>query len=142
MSIQISSDVVKSAISSKLSTRFPDIDIYKEQVIEGITYPSFFINQIRITPIHLFKNRYMYEFLMNVEYMVNPNDIEKYKDLENVGCELLETLSFIEVGGLKIKGKALETFKEKNIQITTIIYNIPIREIEEQGIKMQTLDIN
>lgn len=41
MSIQVTADVVKSAISKKLSASYPATKIYKEQVVEGMTYPSF-----------------------------------------------------------------------------------------------------
>lgn len=142
MSIQVSSDLVKSAIATRLSTKYPEIDIYKEQVIEGLTYPSFFINLIKITPSHLYKNRYMYEFAMTIHYMVEPDSTSIYQQLENVGCDLLEVLQYIEIGGLRIKGKALDTAKNDNVQITTITYNLPVREVEEDGIKMQKLDIN
>lgn len=48
MSIQVTADVVKSAISLKLSASYPTTKIYKEQVVEGLNYPSFLLHWLNL----------------------------------------------------------------------------------------------
>lgn len=141
-SIQITSDLVKSAISEKLSTSYPIVDIYKEKVEEGLTYPSFFINQVSIEPIHIHRNKYIYEFMMNINYMVNPSSLTKYKDLDNVGCELIDVLEKITIGNIPIKGKLISVGKQDDVEILVITYSIPVTEEPINGIKMAILDSN
>lgn len=142
MSIQVTSDLVKSAISKKLSTSFPNTDVYKEQVVEGISYPSFFINQITLTPVKLYRDKYIYEFLMEVDYFLEPKSLNRYKNLDNVGCELLDVLETIYVENIPIKGRYMNSQKVDDVMVTTVTYKLPVTEQRIKGITMAHLDIN
>lgn len=142
MSTIVTSDLIKSSIASKLSTLYPSTDIFKEQVVEGLTYPSFFINQISVTPTHMTRNKYLYIFLMNINYYENPSDTQLYKKIENVGVDLIEQLEIITVGALNIKGKNITAEKSDGTLVMTVEYSIPVEKVLEEGIMMEQLDLN
>ncbi len=142
MSIQVTADVVKSAISLKLSASYPTTKIYKEQVVEGLNYPSFFITLVKPYVNHLYKNKYMYEFLMNIQYNVDPKIETRYKDLDNMAVDLLETLETIELGGLNLKGKNMNSSKDEATLDFFVTYNVPAMSEEQAGILMRTLELN
>lgn len=143
--MELTSDVVKSAIATKLHSAFNDIDIYKEKVVEGMTYPSFFINQLLVTPEKMYGNVYMYIFDMAINYIVDTDSTTVYKDLENMGVELLEILDEISIGDIKIKASdGMSTEKTDETQVVFVKYKIQCVKDETNTDEdyMGTLDIN
>jgi len=107
----ITGESIKSAISSKLAAEYPtvyDIDdpevvlfrgipIYKEKIAQGAERPYFAIAQLDLDQQKLMKEKYNRLYQMKVSYYSNIGDLQQFKNLDEMGNELLELLRTIEV---------------------------------------------
>lgn len=97
----INGELIVSPICKKISSWFA-VDskhpkIYKEQVVQGFTKPSFFVTQINVEQQKLMNNSFRRLYQMNIRYHAQddlPNEYQHLRDVEN---ELLQCLSTIEV---------------------------------------------
>lgn len=79
---------------------------------------------------------------MNVQYNVDPKSETRYKDLDNMAVDLLETLGTIELGGLNLKGKNMNSSKDEATLDFFVTYDLPAMSEEQAGILMRTLELN
>lgn len=98
---------IKSAISLKIKSNFSITSenpqfimhpiIYKEQIVQGMEKPSFFIWQMDVAQEKLMRNNYKRLYQMNVRYHPESNNLNQYEVLADIGNRLLESLATIEV---------------------------------------------
>ena len=125
MAGEIVGESIKSAISLKIRSSFaitsgePPITIYptiyKEQMVQGMDKPSFFIWQMDVEQEKLMRNNYERVYQMNVRYHPEDNDLKRYQTLADIGNKLLEYLTQIEVpiflGRYDTEGEPIEDMK-------------------------------
>lgn len=100
---EITGESIKSAISLKLKSSFantngsPPITIYKEQIVQGFKKPSFFIWIMDVSQEKLLGNKYERLYQMNIRYHPEEKDLKTYETLAEIGNQILEVLTYIEV---------------------------------------------
>ena len=105
--IMNANDVI-SIISYTISSNIPDIeDIYKEEVPQGMSTPSFFIYLINSEQDKLLNNRYKRLFKVAIKYFTDKKD-EINQDMYSVADKLTEILEQMEYDNKIIKGRNME----------------------------------
>lgn len=100
-------DVI-SIISYTISSNIPDIeDIYKEEVPQGMSTPSFFIYLINTEQDKLLNNRYKRLFKVAIKYFTDKKD-EINQDMYSVADKLTEILEQMEYDNKIIKGRNMD----------------------------------
>lgn len=150
MSLDVTGDIIKSAIARKLVEVFT-VDgikpvVYKEQIKQKFTYPSFFIWQIEVLQKKRMNGVYDREYMMEVRYALKEDDVRAYEKLDEIGNKLLLNLTSIQVPiatekidgkytegirQVKVKGD-IEIKKDENILLATMTYPITIVKTEDE----------
>lgn len=164
---EITGESIKSAISLKINGNFaittgsPPVtlypNIYKEQIIQGMEKPCFFIWQMDVSQERLRLNHYERVYQMNIRYHPKDDDLKKYETLSDMGNKLLEYLSTIDVpiflGRYDVEGNPIEDAKpvrgtqmsfkiNENVLQVYVTYAVKIKLMPEPLPLMSTLDIN
>lgn len=163
---EIMGESIKSAISLKIRSNFaitsgePPITIYptiyKEQVVQGMDKPSFFIWQMDVEQKKLMGNSYERVYQMNVRYHPEENNLRCYQTLADIGNKLLEYLTQIEVPiflgyhddegepieGMKpIRGSQMSFKIVDDVLQVFVTYVVKMKMVEVALPSMETLDI-
>jgi len=158
---EIMGESIKSAISLKIKNNFTTINgkppiIYKEQMVQGMKKPSFFIWQMDVSQEKLFGKNYERIYQMNIRYHPEDKDLKRYETLADIGNKLLEYLAYIEIPIITKyddKGNPIEEMKPvkgsqmsfkivDNILQVFVTYVIRMKLKETQPPFMQQLFIN
>lgn len=157
MSLEITGEIVKSAIAKKIIAGFTSKEVkpvvYKEQIKQGFKYPSFFIWEISKTQKKRMNLVYDRDYLMEIRYALEEDDTKAYEKLEEVGNKLMLLLDTIDIpiriakdetgnieGVRMVRAKGnIETKKDENVLIVTVTYPITIKYVSN-GIKMKSLN--
>lgn len=121
----ITGESIKSAIALKIRASFAETKgeppitiyptIYKEQVVQNMELPSFFIWTMDVDQSSVQKNTFERLYQMNVRYHPLDDDLSKYENLEAIALKLSEALSYIEVpifaGAYDLQGQPIEEKK-------------------------------
>lgn len=101
MSVEITGESVKSAIARKLAADFgsqtPAPKLYKEQILQNLVKPYFFIWIMDVSQEKLMNRNYTLAYQMNIRYHPKDEDTATYETLSSVAIKLFETLSTIEL---------------------------------------------
>ena len=164
---EITGESIKSAISLKINGNFaittgsPPVtlypNIYKEQIIQGMEKPCFFIWQMDVSQERLRLNHYERVYQMNIRYHPKDDDLKKYETLSDIGNKLLEYLSTIDVpiflGQYDVEGNPIEdkkpvrgtqmSFKiNENVLQVFVTYVVKMKMIKETLPYMEQLFLN
>ena len=163
---EITGESIKSAIALKIKSGFaitsgsPPItiypNIYKEKIVQGMEKPCFFIWVMDISQEKLMRNNYMREYQMNIRYHPNEKDTKTYETLADIGNELLDKLTTIDVpiflGRYGSDGEPIEDKKPiRGIQMSFeikegvlqfyVTYSIKAKQVVEEVPEMESLEI-
>lgn len=163
---EIMGESIKSAVSLKIKSGFsitsgePPVTIYptiyKEQIVQGMAKPSFFIWQMDVEQEKLMRNNYERVYQMNVRYHPEDNDLKRYQTLAIIGNKLLEYLTQVEVpiflGRYDNKREPIEDMKpirgsQMSFKIVDdvlqvfVTYVVKMKMVEAALPFMETLDI-
>lgn len=167
MAGEIMGESIKSAIALKIKSSFavtsgtPPITtypiIYKEQIVQGMEKPSFFIWQMNVDQEKQMLNNFNRVYQMNIRYHPVDDDLNQYQTLADAGHKLLEYLTEIEVpiflGKYDNENKPVEEKKpirgsQMSFTITDgvlqvfVTYVVKMKLVKSAMPFMQTLDIN
>lgn len=121
----ITGESIKSAIALKIRSAFAKTEgdppitlyptIYKEEVVQNMILPSFFIWTMEVDQTQVQKNVYERMYQMNIRYHPIEEDLRLYENLESIALKLSESLTSIEVpifaGSLNEEGQPIEDKK-------------------------------
>lgn len=142
MSITITGDTVKSAISTAISNSSisTGCKIYKEQAKQAFKKPCFFIWPIKVGSDKQLSNRAKQSHQMVVRYFPKDCENPKYSELTDVGTQLMEVLDYIDLGGGDIiRGNALEYEIIDNVLHFFVTYSFHIKKEVAQQPQMATV---
>lgn len=129
----LQSESIKSAITKTLANRYPDIEIYKNQVKQGVETPCFFVAQINAEKHKTSHIHHQFDYLFNVRYHAdNPTRTE----FDTLGFELLDILEEVDKDGLYIRGKNLRYEITDNVLMFFGNYSIrTVRDKEKNSMQ-------
>ncbi|MEG0297621.1 MAG: hypothetical protein RR620_12955 [Clostridium sp.] len=135
---KILSETVKSAISLKIKSNYPDVNIYKNKVKQGMKMPCFFISQIDTSQEKVSKTVYKRDYVFNIRYHI---DASTRTELDEVGIDLLGILDQLEIDKDMFFGNKLRYEIIDEVLHVFVNYSIRLVKEDEGGIPMETLDI-
>jgi hypothetical protein len=127
-------------LSYTLSTAFPDMNIYTEQVTQGLVKPAFFIHQIEGVYTQEVGNRYRQEYSLVVRYFSDNPDQDLNADLLAMADDLTEKLETVSYEGETLNGYDMK----HEIQDGVLHFFVKLRRYvkrPETGVKMEELEI-
>jgi len=132
-------DIV-SGISRKLNDTFgDDIEIYKEQVKQGLKEPCFIISCINLVSIPIVGERYLRQALFSVNYFPKSGTDAKVEclDVQDTLCIALE---YIDAGDGLLRGTGMSGQIVDGVLVFTVNYDMYVRkDIEREP--METIKI-
>lgn len=134
----ITTEKIKKCITLNLKTLFSDINIYKDTVKQGLTYPCFFVRLIESDQEkkgHFYHRSYMF----TIRYHADPKLENVSDELERVQDMLCESLPVIRNDGLVLKCNprfeisdgVLHVFCDYTLRLTKEVEEIKMSEIDK-----------
>lgn len=146
MAIKLTGEIVKSAISFKIKNSFATSDsyptIYKEQIVEGMDKPCFFVGILDVSQTKGLGDKHDRTYMMQVRYHVETGQTDLYEQLDQIGNELLDVLRYISIPfdsdkpqllrgtnlSYNIVDGVLQVFVTYTVNIQTLTSRLPIME--------------
>lgn len=108
-------DVI-SIISKAISTAFPAVKVYKENIKQGFDNPAFYIAEINHSHTPLLGRASRKRYSMSVKYYPDENNIDEVKqELHGVAAQLPDILEIMNYSGKTIKAYNMESRIEDDI---------------------------
>lgn len=164
---EVVGESIKSAIALKIRNGFavtsgtPPVTtyptIYKEQIVENMVKPSFFVWTMDAEQVWLMGSYYQRVYQMNIRYHTTDNDLKAYENLSAVGNTLLEVLRMIDVpiflgrydnlenpieDKKPVYGKLMSYKITDGVLQLYVTYVIKTKHKSEEVPDMETLEIN
>ncbi|MDU4596445.1 phage tail terminator family protein [Clostridium botulinum] len=92
---------IKDAITLKINTKFPNIEIYEEELQQGFEEPAFFVQLIPINNIRKSKNIRNRLLLVDIQYFPKGSSREE-------AFNVADTLEQIFIDYIRVKDRALK----------------------------------
>jgi hypothetical protein len=132
-------DIV-SGISKELNEAFgDDIEIYTEQVKQGLKEPCFLISCVDHSSTQVVGNRYLRRNLFSIQYFPKSPTNAKAECLD-VLDDLFLALEYITVDGKLVKGTGVNGQIIDGVLVVTISYSMFVRKVEPDEEPMETLE--
>jgi uncharacterized membrane protein len=129
-----------NAIADKLSIVFGDIEIYTEEIEQGMKEPCFFITVLNIGTEKGLNSTYTDSILFDVQYLNELNSRSKNEDFIEIRSKLHREVEYIELED----GKIIRLNNRKTEKVNDILhyfFDVDIRFIKIAFIpKMNQLD--
>lgn len=136
--MQVTSESIKSAVARELKKKYPNVNLYKNKVKQGLKYPCFFIAQINTSNTKVSKDKYELDYLLNIRY--HDEDPTRVK-LDEVGFTLLGILERIDTENLYLFGRNLRYEITDDVLIFYVNYKVRVIKPIEVS-KLQELELN
>lgn len=125
-------DVI-SIISNSISETFPEADIYKENVKQDFSTPSFYISEINHTHTPLIGRASRKRFSISVKYFPDENNKDEPKqELHEVAAQLTELLEIMSYDNKTIKAYNMESRIEDDI--LHFMFDVRIKTLKSKDI--------
>lgn len=97
---------IMSGISNKLDTEFKGIDIYTDQIKQGLTEPCFFIRLIKSEQKQIVGERYYRNQSFDIHYFPKTDNTSELNDILD---KLINALEYIEFDGGLLRGTKMHS---------------------------------
>jgi len=98
---------VRSGVISALAKHFPDMDIYGEEIKQGLEEPCFFVKLFPVTQDRMQGRRYSRYHSFDIHYFPL-SQVDANEEMFEVAESLLDHMEYIEVAGSPCRGKNME----------------------------------
>lgn len=166
---EVTSEIIKSAIALKIRSGFavtqgaPAVTtyptVYKEEVVQGMTTPAFFIWTMDEAQKQLMLNTYERVYQMNVRYHIADDTPNAYEALTAAGHKLLEVLLSVDVpiwlgnyttdippvpieDKLPVHGRQMSFEIKEGVLQLYVTYSLRLRRQVVQDPSMATIEVN
>lgn len=141
--LTIEGDTILSAVTRALVKAFPDIDVYKETVNQGCTFPYFMIYCEDFSEQKLMRDNYLQTFVISVIYQYKELPETSYCNFNTIGYKLSEILDLIELqNGEKVRGTNKNWYPDNQKLEFYINYTIKVYKEQETKPKMNSQKVN
>lgn len=155
MTGEVFGDIIKNSMADKINSYFESPTMYKEQIVQGLRKPSFFIWQTNLGQTKRMGRTFDRLYQMNVRYHPQDDLPNEYEHLCDVQNKLLECLSIIDVpmltsdnnGGyiakqLPVIGTQMDSSISDGVLQVFVSYKITVKQVTVQTPQMNELNIN
>lgn len=128
-------DDVRMAVIAALDKHFPDIDIYGEEISQGLEEPCFFVKLFPTAHDREFNRRYKRSHSFDIHFFAKTN-AERHEMNE----KLYECMEYISMNGGLLRGKSMSGEIIDSVLHFYVDYEFHVMREKEKGIKMQSLE--
>lgn len=126
---------VRMAVVSALNEHFPDIDIYGEEIKQGLEEPCFFVKLFPVSQDREFNRRYTRSHSFDIHFFAKIN-----RELHEVAEQLYDCMEYITINGSKIRGKGMRHEIIDGVLHFFIDFDFHVLRKKQSDPKMQTLE--
>lgn len=137
---EVTINKIRDGVMATLYSHFPNMDIYGEEIKEGLTPPCFFVKMLQTTHRQDLDRRYMRNHFFDIHFF---SDGDKNRDLHNMAENLYDVLELIGIDGVLYRGtgmnheivdRVLHFFVEYNFNVYKQKPIIPtMQDLEQKG---------
>jgi len=128
-----------NGISVALNAEFPDLQIYIDEIEQGMQTPCFLIVNLLNRETQKLDNRYLREHSFDVHYF--PESITKpTREAATVGTKLFDVLEYITVNGALVRGTDRRHELVNDVLHFFVDYDVYIHKLKDPAPYMETLE--
>ena len=128
-----------NGISVAINAEFPDLQIYIDEIEQGMQTPCFLIFNLTNRETQKLNNRYLREHSFNVQYF--PKSITKpTREAATVGTKLFDVLEYITVNGALVRGTDRRHELVNDVLHFFVDYDVYIHKLKDPDPYMETLE--
>lgn len=128
-------DDVRKAVISVLDKHFPDIDIYGEEILQGLEEPCFFVKMFPTAQNREFNRRYKRSHSFDIHFFAKTN-AERHEMNE----QLYEHMEYISMNSGLLRGKKMSGEIIDGVLHFFIDFDFHVLRKKQSDPKMQTLE--
>ncbi|NEZ43311.1 hypothetical protein GQA12_17385 [Paenibacillus alvei] len=130
---------VRSGVISALNRIYPDMDIYGEEIKQGLEEPCFFVKLFPFSQDREFGRRYKRFHSFDIHYFPR-SETDANEEMFEVAEKLLDHMEYIEVAGSICRGTNMEHEIVDGILHFKIDYDFHVLRRKKDEPAMKTLD--